>query len=717
MTKPYIESLKPLTNWKNEPTVSALKQHYLDSQSDRTAHIIKVNKWLDNLNITGTALPKQRKGRSQIVPKLIRKQAEWRYAALSEPFLSTEDVFNVDPVTYEDTPAAIQNQLVLNYQFNTKINKIKFIDEYVRTAVDEGTVILRTGWNFKEAEKEVKEEELTFIMPSNEEEAAKITQAIQMMQSNPEAIQELPPEMQQAVQLSMQNGQLIYPKYVTKKVKKMVTVANHPTVEICHYKNVTIDPTCNGDISKAAFIIFSFDTNLAELKQDSRYKNLEYINTTSESAALNGEDINSNGGSNFIFNEKLKKKLTAHEYWGYWDIYGDDVLHPFVCTFVGDVMIRLELNPFPDGELPFIVVPYLPCRFSIYGEPDGELLEENQKINAAVIRGMIDVMGRSANGQLGIRKDALDLTNKRKFLGGEDYEFNAHIDPRQAFYMHTYPEIPQSANFMVQLQNNDAESLTGIKAFTNGISGQALGNTATAVRSALDATSKRELGILRRLAEGIKQVGRKFISMNSEFLSEEEIIRVTNSEFVRIRRDDLAGNFDLKLTISTAEADNQKAEELAFMLQTLGTNAGIDLYKMLLSDIAKLRKMPGLAKRIEEYSPKPDPMAEQETQLKFALMQSEIEENKAKAMFAQAEAQLAAARAQKEVAMAANLSSDTDLKNLNYLEQESGTKQERDLQKLGQQAKSNIELKVAEKALDRQNKLAEIAMQNTTPTI
>ena len=283
-------------------------------------------------------------------------------------------------------------------------------------------------------------------------------------------------------------------------------------------------------------------------------------------------------------------------------------------------------------------------------------------------------------------------------MKGEDYEFNGNVDPRQAFHMHTYPEIPQSASLMLQIQHNDADSLTGVKAFSNGITGQALGSTATAVRSALDATSKRELGILRRLAEGIKKVGRKFISMNAVFLSEEEVIRVTASEFVRIRRDDLAGSYDLKLTISTAEADNQKAEELSFMAQTLGTNAGIELYKLILSDIARLRKLPDLAKKIKEYQPAEDPIAQQRAQLELALMQVEIEERRARAMMAQAEAQLAMAKAQTEGVKAGNIQSDTDLKNLNFIEQESGTKQERDLQKLGAQAKGNMGLELLKKA-------------------
>ena len=39
--------------------------------------------------------------------------------------------------------------------------------------------------------------------------------------------------------------------------------------------------------------------------------------------------------------------------------------------------------------------------------------------------------------------------------------------------MHTYPEIPASAQFMLQLQNMEAESMTGVKAFNQGLSGEA----------------------------------------------------------------------------------------------------------------------------------------------------------------------------------------------------------------------------------------------------
>lgn len=663
-----LNNEKQLSNWENPPKVLDLRNDYQEAKPTQEAQIVKIDTWLDNLNVTGSALVKTANGRSSIVPKLIRKQAEWRYASLSEPFLSSEDIFNVDPMTYEDKQGAVQNEMVLNYQFNTRLNKVKFIDEYVRTAVDEGTVITRVGWEYEEVEEEVE-------VPDYDYEPTEDPQIIQLYQTlsqDPTAAQNAPKELVEAFQMSMQAGIPLVPVQIGSHMEMQTIIKkNNPTVEVCNIKNVVIDPTCNGDIDRASFVIYSFETSLSELKKDGRYQNLDSIELTSASV-LAEPDHHTPDDSSFTFKDKPRKKFVAYEYWGYWDINNDGIAEPIVATWVNNTMIRLEENPFPDGKPPFVLVQYLPVRKSIYGEPDGALLEENQKILGAVTRGMIDIMGRSANGQMAIRKDALDVTNKRKFDKGLDYEFNANVDPRQAFYMHTYPEIPQSAQYLVNLQNMEAESLTGVKAYASGISGQALGNTATGVRSALDAASKRELGILRRLAEGIKQIGRKIIAMNAEFLSEEEVIRVTNEEFVPVRRDDLAGNYDLRLNISTAEADNQKAEELAFMLQTTAQSMGPTFSQMILSEIARLRKMPDLAKKIAEFQPQPDPLVVQQKQLEVELLAAQAANEAAKAEENQIDKELKVAKLQVELAQAKAIKSKSDLDDLEFLEREKG---------------------------------------------
>ena len=689
-----VDTPKKLTTWAKEPTVSQLRQDLLDAKSAHDTHVGNVKRWLDNLQAKNVAGFKKTPGRSSIIPKLIRKQAEWRYAALSEPFLSTDDLFNVLPMTYEDRNSALQNGLVLNNQINTQLNKTKFIDEYVRAAVNEGSVIVRVGWEYLT-------EKQTVTVPQIEYRAAPqampmMQQLDQLQQVSPQEYQNQEAELLQAHALYRQHGVPYLPAVVGKQEEEIEKVlVNRPTLKVCDHRNVIVDPSCEGDMPNAKFVIYGFETSLSELRKAGLYTNLDRINVDG-SSPLSQPDYSSVDESNFNFSDESRKRIVAYEYWGFWDIDGSGITKPIVATFVNNTMIRLAENPYPDQAIPFVIVPYLPVAKSVYGEPDGELLEDNQKIVGAVTRGMIDILGRSANGQIGIRKDALDVTNRRKFERGMDYEFNTNVDPRQAIFMHTYPEIPQSVQFMLGMQNAEAESLTGVKAFNNGISGQGLGDTAASVRGALDASSKRELGILRRLADGMIQIGRKIIAMNAEFLSEEEVVRVTNEQFVTVRRDDLAGNFDLRLTISTAEEDNQKAQELAFMLQTLGPNEDPKIRTMVLADICRLRKMPDLAQRLESYQPQPDPLAQEKAQLEVELLKAQIANERAKAMSYQASAQLDQAKVGTEQAQAREIHSNSDLKDLDYVEQESGVKQERDLQKQRQQAEANTRMKVTE---------------------
>lgn len=683
----------PLTKWPNEPSVRDLKQDLTEAHTHHSSAVSRIQEYLDNLNVTGKAKVNAGKGRSSIVPKLIRKQAEWRYPSLSEPFLSTDDLFKASPVTWADREGAQQNQVLLNSQFNFDIDKVAFIDEYVRAAVDEGTVICRVGWDFQEEEYQAEEPIVSFVEnleygPLHEELAA-------LKAGDPNRyFQEVPQELQVAHDLTMANGVPVQPviKGMEKTTKTRTTV-NKPTVEVCDVRNVIIDPSCQGKIEKAGFVIYSFETSKSELEKDGKYQNLDQINVNANSV-LSEPDHASDNPSGFSFSDEARKKIVVYEYWGYWDIDNSGVVKPIVAAWVGDTLIRMEENPFPDKQIPFVLVQLLPKRKAIYGEPDGALLEDNQKIQGAITRGMIDVMGRSANGQMGMRKDALDAVNKRRFRNGQDYEYNQTVDPRIGMYMHTYPEIPASAQYMLEQQNMEAESLSGVKAYSSGVSGAALGDVAAGVRGALDAASKRELGILRRLSGGIIKIGRKFMAMNAVFLDEQETVRVTDEEFVQINRDKLAGHYDLKLAISTAEEDANKAEQLAFMLQTLGPNEDPKVRTMILADIARLRKMPDLAHKLENYQPEPDPHQQAVQQLELEKLMAEIEEIRSKT--AENYAQV-----QERNVKASNIQSDTDKKNLDFVEQESGVTQERELQKHGEQARSQMELKLLDHYLDK----------------
>lgn len=681
------EQVEPLTDWANEPTCRDLKTDFQAASSHHSAHVSEVDKWLDYLNITGQAVINKVTGRSSVQPRLIRKQAEWRYASLSEAFLGSPNIIRANPVSWEDREAAEQNELILNHQFNNQIDKVHFIDEYVRTAVNEGTVVVRVGWDFYEDEVEQKKYKPVPIRDPQYLE--KIEMATQQLMQDPSV--EVDPFVAEDVKLSIALG---YPATMeqdgTEKVTK--TIRNQPTIEVCDYKSLMIDPTCKGEISRANFVIYQFETSRSDLEKVGIYKNLDKINVD-ENSIEKGASLHSENTGSFNFEDNARKKFYAYEYWGYWDIDNSGKTQPFVATWVGNTLIRMDKSPFPDQGLPFVSVQYLPRRKSVYGEPDGELLLENQKIAGAVTRGMIDILGRSANGQTGMRKDALDVTNQRKFDQGKDYLYNVHVDPRLAFYTHTFPEIPQSAPFMLELQNQEAEALTGVKAFSGGISGEGLGKVASAARAALDAAGLRELGILRRLAEGIIKIAYKISAMNADFLDDQEVVRVTNEEFVTVKRDDLAGKIDIKLEISTNEADNVKAEELSFMLQTMGNSMPEDFSRMILADIAKLRKMPELAKRIESYQPQPDPMQQQMVMLELAKLEAEIKKIESEAVENLAEASKDQADAKKAL-------SDADKKDLDFVEQEAGISHARDMAKQSAQAEANERLEMTKAFLN-----------------
>ena len=689
-----------LTDWKKEPSIQLLKGDLESAKPAHDAIMAQIREWNDLMEVKGKAKPPKVKGRSQVQPRLVRRQAEWRYAPLSEPFLSSNKLFKVTPVTFEDELAARQNELVLNYQFRTQLNKVKLVDDYVHSVVDDGTGIARIGWERKTVKIKTETPVFQLYPIENQEQADILQQALQLQAENPREYDEtMPEDIKEAVNYFNETGEATYAIQTgVTEVEVEKALVNRPTVEMLNPNNVVIDPSCNGDLDKALYAVISFETCKADLmKNKDRYHNLDKIDWES-SSPMTDPDHESKTPSDFQFKDALRKKVVAYEYWGFYDINDDGSLEPIVATWIGSTLIRMEKNPFPDGKLPLVVVPYMPRKRELFGEADAELLGDNQAILGATMRGMIDLLGRSANGQRGYPKGMLDTLNRRRYDDGQDYEYNPmQGNPSQAIMEHKFPELPQSAIVMTQMQNQEAEALTGVKAFSGGVTGAAYGDVAAGIRGALDAASKREMAILRRLAKGMADIGTKICAMNAVFLSEKEVVRITNEQYVEINREDLKGNFDIEVDINTAEIDNQKSQDLSFMVQTLGNTVDQTITLSLVAKIAELKRMPDLAHELRTWKPQPDPMEEQLKQLAIQKAQLENEELQSKIALNMAKAKEAA--------------SSGDLKDLDYLEQESGTKHARDMEKQKAQSQGNQNLQIT-KALTTPTKEGE-----TTPNI
>lgn len=610
----------------------------------------KIAEWKAAYN--GEPYGNETKGKSTIVSRDIKKQSEWQHSSLIDPFVDTTDIVKASPITYEDVGIARQNELVLNTQFCRQFPRYNFMTKAVKVMDQEGTCIVQTGWDYEEEEVEVE---------------------------------------QPIVEIDPITGQQVVVGYET--VIETKVIKNQPTAMVRRNEDVFIDPTCQDNMDKCQFVITRYESDKSTLSQDPNIdkKQLAKVNTEDTDIDYDPEDE-----TVFKFNDDPRKKLVVYEYWGNYDINGDGIAEAIVCTWVGDVILRLTSNPYPDKKPPFLVVPFNSVPFQLYGEANAELIGDNQKIKTAIYRGVIDNMALSNNGQKGIHKSALDTTNKKRFFSGKNFEYNGS---KNDFWDGSYNPLPSSVFDVIQVQNNEIESLTGVKSFSGGITGNSLGATATGARGALDATSTRRLNIVRNIAENlVKPLLRKWMAYNAEFLLEEQVIRITNEEFVTIRRDDLAGNVDIEITVSTAEDNAAKAQELAFMLQTIGPNEDPTIRRTLMAEIARLQKMPHLAKKLEEYQPQPDPMAMKVQELQIALLEAQVVNERAKGMENQVDVRKKSAEALLKEQQAKLTASESDLKDLQFLQEEAGINHAKELEKMEFKRRADVSKEMVKKA-------------------
>jgi hypothetical protein len=616
---------------KKSELLSRLKEDLRASDRLRQEWFNKVTEWRNET--AGKPYGNEVKGKSKIVSQDIRKQIEWMLPTLADPFLSTPDIIKCNPITYEDVLAARQNELLLNTQFCRKFPRYNFMMKALKVLATEGTLVIQTGWDYEDEEVEQIVDKVG-IHPITGDETI-----------------------------------------ITSKEKVTRIRKNQPTAVVCRNEDIYLDPTCMDDMSKCQFVIHRYETDISTLRADGRYKNLDKL--VEQEGTKYDYGYLPQDHTYFKFQDQARKKMVVYEYWGNYDIDEDGIAEPIVCAWVGNTIIRLATNPYPDNKPPFIVVPFNAVPFQMHGESLASVIGDNQKVKTAIIRGVIDNMAQSNNGQVAMRKGALDIANRKKFLEGKNFEYNGTPND---FWQGSYNQIPSSAFDVLTIMNNEIESQTGVKSFSGGINASSLGGTATGARGALDATSTRRISLVRNIAENlIKPLMRKWMAYNSEFLEEEEIVRITNEEFVPIRRDDLDGNIDIDISISTAEDNAAKAQELSFLLQTMGPNQDFEINKLLMAQIAKLSRMPDLEKQIMNHQPQKDPNEEmakqlemQKMQLEIELMKADIRDKNARAGENEIDMQVKANKAKLDDAKARKLNSESDLHDLSFLMKNDG---------------------------------------------
>lgn len=642
VSEEYVKKVKKAfdLDWTNPPTVEDLDADYNMSKNAFAADMGRISHWVEVLEAPrGT-----NKNRSNVSPKLVRKLAEWKYAPLAAPFTKTKRLFDVGGVSGEEEITSLIVEQILNFQFEYQINKVRFFDDLVSNLVDHGTAIIKYGWDYQE------------VVETFEVEYAELDK-----DGDPTG------------------------RTLVEDKEEAIPIRNQPHIELCDYDTFFPDPSCEGNLSKALYVVHRYSTNYLALKDNPSYKNLEVV-LRSVSDALSGETADEQERLQYDVADLARRRFFVNEYWGYWDINGDGNAVPIVATYAGGTLIRLEESPFPGGELPFVTIQYMSKPKEIFGEADAALIEDNQEISKNLTRGVLDLFSRSANAQQGVMKGFLNPVNLKKFNEGKTYEFNpTGRTPNEAIFLHKYPEIPQSVMGFLNLQTSEAEALTGKMSFSSGITGNAYGRTAAGANNTQAATTEREMAFVDRISEGIKTLGRRMAKMNAYFLDDEDIQRMsacTEEEFELYTPDIILNDKLLfSLTVSTSEGKQRKLSGLEFVLQTTGGRLPEHVLQKIYAEMLRLQGHEEMAEEIRLYQPEPDPMEEQKKVIELEILMAQKEFLLAKAERERAQAQIVPYKADVESAKARKTNSEADLKDRQYIDETTGESFNRELQK------------------------------------
>lgn len=659
----------------NKPTPDKLKEIFLASQSYAAPYLNAMTHW-ENLIVANPlnnepegASANKTKTRSTVTIKHIRKLLEWRYPVIEQAFLSRKDLFNPSGREDIDSEVAKYHKIILNYQMNNEIDKTTFITRMVRAFLNRGTVAVHLGWKAQKGYP-------TKIVPLFKYEyvAAESNEAkeLEMIYADVLARLAAKPQAESSIASHLVEGARYYEKHgivnrvtVTDFTEVTATeeefICNQPTLSVVSMHDVFGSPECKTCLQDSPYVIYRYLASIHELEENPDLDTSKVAWNIVSTLASGTDSV-----LNTIYGDDDKRRtVEVYEYWGLHDIDGKGTLIPVRISWVDGHVLECVPNPYPDKKHPFYSAAYSPdvTLESIYGSSDAYLVEENQAILSAMHRGIIDIHANSAYGQRGVAKNVLDFVNKNKFLKGENFEYDPNmVDPSAMFHTFDFPSIQPTTMAYMQQINADSDALTGIKSFNEGISGNALGDTAAGVSGVLSATALRESSIIGRLEAMLIQIAKRIMLLNTLYLDTKKIIALTGLEGLLIKS---AHNplIDVELDITNQAEDSLKAQEISFMLQTLGNALPPELTKRALMEIAELRNLPNFYNTLSAYDMSPPPPSPEELEiqrLQIELLKQQVTNEQAKGRELLSKANLTDVKVASEQATAKKTEAEAD---------------------------------------------------------
>ena len=625
-----------------------VKKDWESSKRARLRIDTKIAQWMKIFN--GDLYGNEVDNRSKIIMKDVRKAIAQMKPYITEPFLSQEQIVKANGASVESDANASFMSDVLNHQYNYEFDKYRFVNRLAEVLPKEGTVFVRTGWEFESKKEQKRIDGL---------------------------------DMQSAA-IAMQSGQA--DGYEQNEdgtfslIKNYdVTLKNRPTAKICKSESIYTDPTAES-FEESKFIIHQYELSISDLRKQANIYDYEggieelaqQIQTKDfPDTALGVERYtktqNTGIDHTFKFSNKNSQKVRILEYWGEGTLSeNQDTNQQIVCAWVKDtnIILRLDKNPYPDNAIPFVSMPYIEEPFSIWGNALAFLIDDTQKVHTAIMRGFIDNMSLSNNGQKFFQKGSIDYINMKKMSQGSKY---IEVNDINGFKDGSYNQIPQSTFGVYDMLTQQEESLTGVSRNLGGLEFGTVGRTASGVSSVMNSAQKQIVHTIRGVSDLYAKIMKKWAAYNQAFLDDEQAFKISG-QLAQISREQIQGQFNVEIAMNIDGSNQGKIQQINALLQQsqqLG-QSGIppEVFRLLVAEIFDGFGKNEAAQKVRDFQPEPDPVQQQ-------MQQLEMEEKKANIELVLAEAALKRSQANKAEADALLSDANANLADANANKAES----------------------------------------------
>jgi len=259
-----------------------------------------------------------------------------------------------------------------------------------------------------------------------------------------------------------------------------------------------------------------------------------------------------------------RMQFWVEECFGKYDINDDNISEDVIVTVIGDTIVRIEENEL--GRPHFAVLSPYPDQYQLTGRTFDDLIGELQDIKTAIMRQIIVNIANNNDRQAIVDELAInpdDLRDNRKWL-------RARVtgDRPISSIVSYLPESPMSpaAMPMVEYLDSIKENRTGVTKY-QGLDSKSLHKTATGITAIMGAANQRIEMIARMFAEtGVLDLFELLVEMNTRYIDNEQVVRLTEGKSIVIRPDDLKGEYDLDISAGVGAGQRQEATQNMMLL-------------------------------------------------------------------------------------------------------------------------------------------------------